>query len=261
MGGSSACSRLLEHYAVQKQCALRLNPAKSILMTDSTISGSTSSVRRLPVDAEHLGIRLALPVLAVGAFLLAYAVLNGLPYPANLPAGCFVIAGSIVAAAVVGFLADRYLKKIWQSGRVVELTPDGLRLLYGSTQRAVITFTDPINALAWKFTVRKGGGRIPRGWQMMAVKLAQGDSDENPPMLLYIFVPPDQAETMPATFQFTALTSRAEVEQGALGLRETGIQRLLLAAEDERYHTGAELQAADFKRVLESVAPHLQTLI
>lgn len=215
----------------------------------------------ITVDEEHAGIRLAIPLLTVGTFILLYAILNSLQYPDTLPAGCIVVVGSLIGAVAAAFIADKVLKRVWRSGRTLTLAPDALTLARRGTTEAKIVFPEPINALAWKFTVNRGSARVPRGWSMLSTKLSQGDTEENPPLVLYTFVSPVQLAQFPDATQFTALVPRAEVESGTLGLRETGLQRLLLASEDERYRIGAEIRPSDLQRVLAAVTPYLQQIL
>jgi hypothetical protein len=213
--------------------------------------------RTIPIDVEHTGVRLAVPVLTVSGFLAGYFVTSWLfrSAPEETPVGCMAVSVGIVVAVLSAVLADRYLKRVWPSGRTLTLSSEGLHLRDQRRKRNAETRIDwnqRINLVAWRFTVARGSARIPKGWIMLAMKLLQDDSQ----LIFYTFVPAKEVGTLPTYHVFTPLASRTAIEKGALSLREASEQRRLLKAEDERWQDGAEIDRRDFIALLEIFNQH-----
>ena len=149
------------------------------------------AARVIPIDVEHGGIRFAVPGLAVVGFILGYfltsAILNALN--ADFSVLCVAVIGGIIGAILASAGGDFYLKRVWPSGRSVSL--DGERMRLVDTRRGRQGDTDllweqRINPLAWRFTVKRGSARVPKGWVMLAMKLLQDDAE----LILYTLMPP-----------------------------------------------------------------------
>ncbi len=221
------------------------------------------AARTYPVDVEHAGIRIVLPILIVVGGLVIYFLL--MPFIGRLllnvvgtdePGGFVTAIIALVGALGIGALGDRLLKQIWPSGRTLHLSPETLRLhngRRGHSAEVQINLGQRINPQAWRFAVKRSSPRAPSGWQMLAFQVAQDDQE----MIVYTFMPPKKAAALPQYGLFSSLSGRREIEQGKLSLRETTEQRRLLKAENTRWEDGAELRPDDFSSVLEALIPHI----
>ncbi len=163
----------------------------------------------------------------------------------------------IVVAVLVAVVADRYLKRLWPSGRSLVVNSTGLQLRdqrKNRHQETRISWDQRVNILAWRFAVERGSARVPKGWNMLAMKLLQDEAE----FVFYAFMPPKEASALPAYSTFTLLTSRSAIEKGDLSLREASEQRRLLKAEDERWQDGAEVRREDFGALVASIMQHIQ---
>jgi hypothetical protein len=224
-------------------------------MSDLTTSTMPAvDERTMPIDAEHAGIRLAVPVLTVFGFVIGYFASSWLLQNADqdIPVGCIGVAVGIVLGILAAVLTDRYLKRIWPSGRSLTVNPDGLFLRDQRKKQDAetrITWDQRVNLLAWKFTIQRGSARVPKGWVMLGLKLLQDEAQ----LVLYTFMPAKEASALPTYDRFVPLASRAQIDKGELSLREAGEQRRLLKAEDERWRDGAEVRREDFVPLLELI--------
>ncbi len=224
---------------------------------------TSSTPRVFPVDVEHAGIRLALPILIVGSGVLFYVVLSPLIgsvveslLGVDALNGFASFGVALLGALGVGVLADRLLKRYWSSGRRLVLDTQALVLRdqrRGRTPQTRIVLDQRINVQSWRFTVRRSSPRAPSGWIMLACQLGQDDTQ----LILYTFMPPKRSATLPLLRVFSELAGRKDLEGGKLSLRETTEQRRLLKAENERWQDGAELQPESFASVLEALSPYI----
>jgi hypothetical protein len=215
------------------------------LSVDSPVSTT------FPVDIEHAGIRLALPVIMVLAFIGAFVIFGNL-FAVESPVSCLPIAGGVVAAIFATMIGDNLLKRIWRSPRSVTISPSAIEYTDKQAQNPTIrmAWDDRINALAWRFTVKRGSARVPKGWVMLGCQLTQ---DEHR-LTLYAFLPEKDAAA-PEYKAFTQLVPRADVEK--LPLREANRQRRLLIAEDERWQGGAEIPRAHFAGFVSALSQNI----
>lgn len=209
-----------------------------------------------PLDAEHGGIRLLLPILSIGGFFVVFLLVSSL----NLPnaadyIGCLAFAAGIAAAVGIAFGADRLLKRIWPSNRVLLLNDQALTLRdkRRPDNDRTLRLGERINALSWRFTVKRGSARVQRGWTMLGMQLMQDEQT----MTLYTFMPPKQAEALTLYRAFVALAARSDINDGKLSLRETAAQKRLLSAEDERWREGGEIDREHFQQLLDQLQPHV----
>jgi hypothetical protein len=208
--------------------------------------------RIIPVDVEHAGVRLALPLILLASFVILFVILNALPGVSGTGCLMLLIAGG--GALLMGIIADRVLKRIWPSGRSLVIHPDGLRLLDRRKRQHKeinIQWAQRINLLAWRFTVKRGSARIPKGWIMLGCQLTQDDEQ----VILYTLAPDHEAEDTRYA-NFNQLLLREVVNKGELPLREANKQRRLLRVEDERWRDGAELAHADFATLIDTLMEH-----
>lgn len=222
-------------------------------MSDSSAySNLSADARIIPLDPDHIGIRMALPLIAVAAFI-AFAVL--LPnIISSADAGCLSLILATFGALITMAVADFTLKRVWKSGRQLEILPTGLRLYDKRKGQAVdtrILWDGRVNVLAWRFTVKRGSARVSRGWIMLGLQLTQDESQ----MTLYTFMPPKDANG--DTYSgFVQLMIREVVAKGNLPLRDLNVQRRLLQAENERWQGGAEMSRDDFAALVAALSAH-----
>jgi hypothetical protein len=216
-----------------------------------------SEARTLPVDAEHAGVRVGVPLAALAGgvliFLVASAILNAISDAGPLSCLALIVAG--IGGLVIAAMADRFLKQLWPSKRVLRVDDSGLQLIdrrrRGSENVMHVAWASRINAIAWRFTVKRGSARINKGSIMLGVQLVQDDMS----IILYTFAPSADADA-PRYKDFVQLMPRTVVAKGDLPLREANRQRRLLRLEDERWDDGAELLADDFAYLIDRLEAH-----
>src|SRR5258708_30829848 len=111
------------------------------------------------------------------------------------------------------------MERIWSSGRSLSADPSGLALRdVRKRQNKVsrITWDQRVNPLFWRFAVRRGSGRVPRGWFMLGLQLLQDDTV----VTLYTFMSEKSAKALTAYKAFVPLVHRTEIERDDIGLRE-----------------------------------------
>jgi len=228
----------------------------------------SAEVRTFPVDVEHVGIRVAIPVVIIVGGILLYLLISKLIVPAltmdRVETDDVNDFLSIVLAAIgalgIGALGDRVLKRIWPSGRTLTLTEQALSLK--NKNEAEITLdlgaaNQPLSATNWRFKVRRSSPRAQSGWYMMAVQVKQPDSPHNTPITFYSFLPPKQANDLPLISLFSELLPRAELEKKNQSLRVISEQRRMESVENDRLVDGAELRPKDFIMVIEALTEHI----
>ena len=218
-------------------------------MTDLTaattdVYAASTAQQTYPIDVEHLGIRVVVPLLAFGALLLGWWVIPLVMEATGLQSTLlsFLQLPLIIGAAIGGaYVADRLLKGRWLSGRELRLDDDRLIMREKDGSEKTIVWGERVNALAWRFTVARRG-RVPKGHICLALQLIQDEQE----VTFYGFVSPKQVETLPNVEAFTPLSARRTLKDERLNLRIAGQQRRLLQAEDERWQHGGELTADAF---------------
>lgn len=264
---------------------------------NSTITARDSSdqlARTFPVDVEHTGIRIVLPVIMIvggialyllastqllvavpdlGAGAIGRQLLTALEYqmpdlffePVNAPflwyaSGFIALVVGLIGALLIGAIADRLLKRYWPSGRTLAWDGKALRLrnTRGIPSEVVVTLDRRVNIVTWHFVVQRSSPRAQRGWHMLAYQILQDDSQ----IILYTFMTPKAFAALPGADRFVELKANPVVRPGR---RNTNVQALRVSSEQKRLDTveaarlevGAELRPADFAVVLNAVPPHL----
>lgn len=208
-----------------------------------------SAERTFPLDVEHGGIRLALPLIALLSFFaLLWLLSNVLRGEESL---CLNVMLSGVGALGAMALSDGVLKRVWKSGRSLSINGKKLTVRdVRSKHASEVTFdlAQRVNVLAWRFTVKRGSPRAPRGSVLLALQLLQNEES----VALYTLLSAKEADE--ALFaEFIQLMPRSAVIQEKLPLRELAQQRRLLQAEEQRWHEGAEMRRQDFILLLEAL--------
>jgi hypothetical protein len=211
------------------------------------------STRTFNVDAEHSRLRLVVVlVFAVGAvagYLLISAIVpsTGLNLIAAL--GAFVIAYAVSA------VFEQALKRRWPSGRSIEVDAQGVRLIQNGTVQQNVTADASAQKLLWRFQTKRRS-RVPKGWHLLAAALEQNTGSVS----VYTLVSPDQFKKLENADRFKVLKAKAESAsntsanaRGRDDLLLAGEQRRLLAAENQRWQTGAEMTLDDFLAYLDAV--------
>jgi hypothetical protein len=228
------------------------------------MQNSFSNVKIYPVDIEHLGFRIALPLITIGGGVLIWLALIN-PLDDLLAANTGVIGLGWVAAAALGMLlailigivADRLLKRYWPSSRSLVINPDTLMLVDNNRKhpsQQTIHMDRRINPMLWRFLVMRSTPKAQSGWSMLAMQLAQ---DENE-MILYTFISPKRAKVFPMYNLFRVLLNTKDSQNSKLGVRETAEQRRLRKLEQERWENGAELRPEDFLALVDTLSPLIE---
>jgi hypothetical protein len=257
---------------------------------------SLSPAQTFPVDIEHTGIRVALPVIMIvggvalyslmSAQLLALAsdpgtgaigrqFINALEYQMpDMPfvvisppflwyaSGFIALIVGVFGALLIGAIADRLLKRYWPSGRTLAVDGRTLRLknARGIPTEIAIMLDRRVNIVAWRFEVKRSSPRAQRGWHMLAYQFLQDDAQ----VILYTFVTPKAFAALPDPDRFVELKSEPAARPGrrtttnVQSLRASSEQKRLDVVEATRLECGAELRPADFAVVLGAVTPNLQ---
>jgi hypothetical protein len=210
------------------------------------------------VDAEHIGIRTLMPLLAIGGFI-GGIILGGLLAPLIDESGslCFGIGLGLVAAVLLLQFGERVIKPRWGSGR--KLHVDRSQLVLHDTRakpptETVIKWQAGVNVLAWYFIVPTGRSRVPKGWYCTAVRLTQDEQT----IILYSFIKPEIAEQLPH-FNDWFFHLRDKKEREAIAERDPqqgAKQERYRRLENERWNNGAELTDIDFRSIMELVAEY-----
>lgn len=215
--------------------------------------------RALPVDIEHGGIRLAVPLLALGSFAALFVLLSALGSQLipDFSGGCLVFIGSVVGALLLALAADNVLKRVWPSGRDIVVDADGLTLndnrrKAAGTPPARIHWDQRVNILAWRFTVKRGSARVAKNSIMLGLQVVQDETQ----IIAYTFAPNKEADETRYE-DFEQLVLRDVLNKGQMSIRESNQQRRLLRAEDERWRDGAELRYEDFAFLVETIKTHI----
>ena len=216
-------------------------------MADSyTIDVSVDSIR-VPVDVEHVGVRLGVPLLAVASLVVSLwawpRFFSAIGQSASW-LGLLAMPLALVTTIAVAFAGDRLIKKFWTSGRELELDRRQLVLRKKGQADQAISWDAHVNVLYWRFNVPRRG-RVPKGHFCLAAQLLQDEEM----VTIYTFLDPKRTDEISNFDAFVPLSSRSSVKDERASMRVAGQQRRLLQAEDERWRNGAELNAADFAAV------------
>jgi len=169
--------------------------------------------------------------------------------------GCMALIGAVLGAMLIAIATDRLLKKSWPSGRTLKFDSTDLVLVDTRKRHAGETrmaWDQRINVTAWRFTVKRGSMRIPKGWILLALQLVQDESQ----ITLYAFASPKDADE-DIFKSFIQLIPRRLMESGDMPLREVNQNKRLLRAEQERWIDGAELTKDDFTLLVDTLSKHV----
>ena len=214
---------------------------------------SLAAGRALPADRFHAGVRFAVLVAWVASIFLLFFVLRAVVSAALGPvAGVGLLVLIILAVAgaqPLAFLAERLAIQRWPSGRAALLSPGRLRW-QDKGKTVELDLSQKVNYWRWQFEVRqRRSGRVPTGHHCLAIRLVQTESE----ISLYAFMAPARAAEITNYYPFYELRRPSDKSTKALGGRDA----MFLAAENTRWESGAELDAADFRALLDHLNAHL----
>ncbi len=222
-------------------------------VTSSRLAPERDRMRRFPVDIEHLGIRFSVPVVALVALVLTWVLAPRVLEALGLSDTAVGLAQLplVIAAGVGGaYVTDRLLKGRWLSGREILADGQSLILREKNGTEKTIDFQERVNALAWRFTVKRRG-RVPKGHLCVAFQLIQNEQE----VTVYTFMSPNKVEALENVHHFTPLASRKTLGDDRLNMKVAGLQRRLLQAEDSRWEHGAELTTEAFTELWTLLQP------
>ncbi len=225
---------------------------------DAQVAGHPAKAERtITIDAEHFSVRFWGPVLTLTLVFIVH--FGGQPVASRLLDDaisplCLVLPADALVFFGGGMLIERWLKRLLPSRRSATLNEEALVVTDNRKAQPVtirIQWHLTVNVTAWRFRVRRRT-RVPKGWYCMALRLLQ-DEDE---IILYTFMPPNEAEQATGYAKFVRLRPRKETQSNT-DLRAVAEQRRLLKLEDARWSDGAEINPEDFHAVLAVLDQHV----
>ena len=203
-----------------------------------------------------MGVRLALPVLAIVGLIIGFIVGQMMTRLIDdaLNTLCLGIPMALVGLVIFAQLGERIVKPRWPSGR--RLLLDSSQLVFVDRRKAETTlrWADSLDFYAWYFPVVKRRTRVQRGWYCTALQLQQHEQS----MTFYTFLDPEKTSNVPHFKDwFVKLRKRRELDDvKAFDPRlATQINRLH-KMENERWLHGGELSNQDFLTLMQMVERH-----
>jgi hypothetical protein len=222
----------------------------------SSVSLTGSDVTIIPVDQEHAGIRLLIPILAVAGiiagFILGVGLINAIDE--SISGVCGGIPMAAIMAAIFLSVTENFIKPRWPSGRHLELSQDALTVIdkrRGRQLRQTFHWSQPLHVSGWYFEVPSRRGRVPKGWYCVSVHLLQEEKEA----IVYTFMDANEARQIKRwDAGFTQLISEKRSapnthHRPAQGARQTALYKKLKAYEQERWLDGAEISPTAFQEI------------
>lgn len=222
--------------------------------------------RHIPVDVEHLGVRLMMPLLAlgglVGGFFLGRAISQAID--PSIAGACVGLPVGIVLAVLLVQVGERFIKPRWRSGRHLELDRQGLTLVdvRGRQQEQQRFLWEPsLHAAGWYFEVQTGRSRVPKGWYCVALRLWQAETLAT----LYTFLDPDDVSQYFDHFneRFTRLVPEKKSGLGRLSstspsraAQQSARYKKYLDYEQTRWLDGAEISVEALAEIAHLTGEH-----
>lgn len=221
--------------------------------------------RELPADRLHVGVRATSLLIWAVALVGSYAVQSTLWQWVLGAGGSWIVFGAIalLAAHFVAMWSERRLMALWPSGRRVRLAEHTISLLEKDATTTIQLVGKRVNNWLWFSIIRTSRGRINDGDYCCALRLLQSQPTAPDSIIsLYAFFSPAQAKPLITRYTFCDLRhSLAVAKLPAERLRLSPRDTTYLAAEDERWLQGAELEPDDFEAVLTHLTPYLPELL
>ena len=196
------------------------------------------------VDPNHSGIRLVV-LLAIGLGITAGllgvpALLRRMGLPAGLPLLIGIVAAAVLAAGF-SWITEHILRRVWPSGRTLEVGEDRVILHERRGSDISIDWGDGLGVLSWRFRITTRRAWVPRGWYCLAFCLKR----ESDSITVYTFASPKAAEEVTGWHSFVELIPRKQAPD--VGKEVFAGQEHLRAAEEQRWWAGAEMRLEDFE--------------
>jgi hypothetical protein len=204
------------------------------------------------LDHNHAGVRaVTLVALLIGACLsisLLPVLFRNVPSPWKTIGLLTIGIGLSIGLA---WFAERTLRRVWPSGRVLFGETETLVLREKNGETVEIAWDGDTEILTWHFTISSRRASVPKGWHCASIQLAQPDRL----ITVYSFMPLADFEMLPANNIFEELISIRETtgRQPTKDELEEGPQAELWKAERTRWQAGAEMQPADFSSLIQLI--------
>lgn len=212
----------------------------------------------IPVDSEHIGVRLLIPLLAFGG-IAAGILLSGVVQALLgelVSVWCVAMGLSIVFAIVLTQIGELVIKPRWPSRRYLVLDEDGLILRHRKAAQHHLDFqfrwADKPTVHCWYWEVETRKTRVRRGWYCVVVRLSVMEKY----VTVYTFMPQADLEALPRYNDwFIRLLPKAVREKmTATDPRGAAVQSRYKKLESERWLDGAEVVAKDFIVILNVIS-------
>lgn len=164
------------------------------------MTSSQTYPKILHADQEHSGLRTAVFALLFLSLILAFFGLRALLNAAGPDwladyAIALACLGSFPVAVGIIWVAEKYMKQYWPSGRTVTLLADGIAVQTESGNSVTLKRAQNMLPMAWYFDLagwQRGGRerRVPKNWFCLAIELKAGKAS----IIVYTYMPPNQAE-------------------------------------------------------------------
>ncbi|MGH2536824.1 MAG: hypothetical protein ACRDHL_05480 [Candidatus Promineifilaceae bacterium] len=242
------------------------------------MAAASPSSQRIKADQEHPGLRAAVFALMVVGSLGGFAVLWGVIR--RLPEGTFLrefgLALSCLLAFPVGVaaagLGELILKRLWPSGRGLNLDESGLEAQLPNGEGVRIQWSKRINPTCWYFSLRgfPRGGRerqVPASYTCLACQLQQ----DGRRLVVYTLAPERQAAAYTQRGDFVRLRpgqlyDSNMVRRFMIAPARPELPTSLLAGKDgpywlaerRRWLEGLELKPEDFDNLMARLDAQLE---
>lgn len=227
------------------------------MMTDAN-DYTPSLPMTIPVDLEHIGIRITLPILAiasgVGGFVLGTIITPLIDE--SLGSLCLSMIFALGGLIFVPQLVEPILKRFWSSGRQIELDETGLIVKVRRKNKDTLHFFwgQPLNLTAYYWEVETRKSRVKRGWFCVAVQATQSEQE----LIVYCFISPDSATDIVGfrDYFFHLLPKQAREEMTNIDPRAAATQERYRRLESHRWFDGAEVSEEHFMILLQKFQEH-----
>jgi len=219
----------------------------------------TDSPTQMTVDAEHIGIRTTMPILAIGGLIGGF-ILGGIIAPLiddALSTMCMSLIGATAGLVILTQIGERVVKPMWNSGRSLTVDTSNLALIDHRRRpkhETTIYWRDVFDVQAWYFEVPTRKSRVSKGWYCTSVRVIQ-DQEK---LIFYTFMSPEEAQSLPHFSDwFIHLRKKKERQElSSSDPHQAAIQERYRKLEGLRWNDGAELKIEDFLALMNLVAQH-----
>lgn len=218
------------------------------------------------LDREHRGVRYAVVLILLLAFIASFAVAGVVLRRLYPELGTTAILSCLLAIPIsllISAAGEWLLKRNWYSGRTLTLEEGRLHLHLPETQDKTITLDKAHNALWWQIPLAgyaRGGRerRMPARWYCVAGQLQQDDVR----MVIFCYAPPQRRQHWLDRYEFARLAPE-DVYKTSFSARlgsparpeipaevVAGRHGRYWLAERNRWRDGVEMSAEDFAQFM-----------